>query len=144
MDPHLVWAIIRQESRYDPTVVSPAGALGLMQVTPAAAGHTARSGKIPTKAISEILEPDKNLAIGTNILAKNLSNFKGNVVYAVAAYNADINKVREWVRKNGKMKQDEFIETIPYLETRLYVKKVLGGYAAYSRLHRKRDLAGLW
>ncbi len=144
MDPNLVWAIIRQESRYDPNVVSPAGALGLMQVTPEAAGHSPKSGKIPTKAITEILAPAKNLAIGTKILAKNLSSFKGNLVYAVAAYNADIKKVREWVRKNGKMKQDEFIETIPYLETRLYVKKVLAGYGAYSRLHHKGNLAGLW
>jgi soluble lytic murein transglycosylase len=144
INPHLIWAIIRQESRYDPAVVSPAGALGLMQVTPGAAGHAEKGGKIPAKAIAEMLDPDKNLALGTKILAKNLTSFKGNVVYAVAAYNADINKVREWVRKNAKMKQDEFIETIPYLETRLYVKKVLAGYGAYNRLHLRRDLAGLW
>jgi soluble lytic murein transglycosylase len=144
MDPHLVWAIIRQESRYDPSVVSPAGAMGLMQVTPEAAGLTRKHGKIPTAALADLLEPSKNLAHGVRILAKNLDGFKGKLVPTVASYNADIRKVRDWIRKNGKMKQDEFIENIPYLETRIYVKKVLAGYQAYSLLHRKKDLTGLW
>ena len=144
VDPHLVWAIIRQESRYDASVVSPAGAMGLMQVTPAAAGLSRKRGKIPAGAIAEILEPKTNLTHGIRILAKNLESFRGKVVPAVASYNADIRKVRDWIRRNGKMKQDEFIENIPYLETRIYVKKVLAGYFAYSLLHRKKDLAGLW
>jgi soluble lytic murein transglycosylase len=66
------------------------------------------------------------------------------LVPAVASYNADVKKVREWLRANDKMKQDEFIDNIPYLETRMYVKKVLAGYRAYSRLHMKKDLAGFW
>jgi soluble lytic murein transglycosylase len=143
VDPNLVWAIIRQESRYDASAISPAGAIGLMQVTPAAAGLS-KKGKIPAAAIAEILEPKTNLAHGTRILAKNLERFHGKIVPAVASYNADIRKVRDWIRRNGKMKQDEFIENIPYLETRIYVKKVLAGYSAYSLLHRKKDLAGLW
>ncbi|MBI4962686.1 MAG: transglycosylase SLT domain-containing protein [Desulfomonile tiedjei] len=144
VDPHLVWAIIRQESRYDASVVSPAGAIGLMQVTPAAAGVPRKGGKIPATAIAEILEPKANLGHGIRILAKNLEAFKGKIIPAVASYNADIRKVRDWIRRNGKMKQDEFIENIPYLETRIYVKKVLAGYSAYSLLHRQKDLAGLW
>lgn len=144
MDPHLVWAIMRQESRYDPSVVSPAGAMGLMQVTPEAAGLTKKRGKIPTGALAELLDPSKNLSYGVRILAKNLETFKGKLVPTVASYNADIRKVRDWIRRNGKMKQDEFIENIPYLETRIYVKKVLAGYQAYSLLHRKKDLTGLW
>ncbi len=144
VDPHLVWAIIRQESRYDASAVSPAGALGLMQVMPASAGLIRKNGKVPPKVIEEMLEPSKNLAYGVKILANNLSLFHGKLVPAVASYNADIKKVKEWVAKNDKMKPDEFIESIPYLETRTYVKKVLSGYRAYSKLHRKRDLVGLW
>lgn len=144
VDPHLVWAIIRQESAYDPDSVSPAGALGLMQVTPGAIGLTRVHGKIPAKSIQDVLEPDQNIAYGISILAKNLKKFKGSLVPAVASYNADENKVRSWLRKRGKMKQDEFIDNIPYLETRMYVKKVLAGYKAYSSLHRKKDLSGLW
>ena len=142
VDPHLVWAVIRQESRYDASAVSPAGALGLMQVTPAAAGIAQKGGKIPSKAVQEVLDPRQNLALGTKILAKNLTVFKGKLVPAIASYNADIKKVHGWLQKHEKMKQDEFIENIPYAETRLYVKKVLGGYRAYSRLHAKKDLAG--
>lgn len=144
VDPNLVWAVIRQESRYDASAVSPAGALGLMQVTPKAAGVVTRRGKIPPSAIGEILDPKRNIAIGTRILAKNLETFKGKLVPAIASYNADIRKVKTWVKRNGKMKQDEFVESIPYLETRNYVKKVLAGYRAYNRLHKKSDLAGLW
>jgi peptidoglycan lytic transglycosylase len=143
IDPHLVWAVIRQESRYDASAVSPAGALGLMQVTPGAAGIVRKGGKIPSKAVEEVLDPKHNLTLGIKILAKNLSFFHGKLVPAIASYNADIKKVREWLQKYEKMKQDEFIENIPYLETRLYVKKVLAGYRAYGRLHANKDLAGV-
>ena len=144
IDPNLVWAVIRQESLYDASAVSPAGALGLMQVTPGAAGVVSRHGRVPAKAIAKLLEPEKNVAYGVRILSGNLRSFKGQIVPAVASYNADIKKVRGWVKKNGHMKQDVFIENIPYLETRLYVKKVLAGYQAYSLLHRKKDIKGLW
>jgi soluble lytic murein transglycosylase len=144
IDPHLIWAIIRQESRYDADAVSPAGALGLMQVTPGAAGFAAKKGKLPARAVAEILDPQRNLEFGVRVLAKNLSSFQGKLVPAVASYNADIRKVRIWVKRNGKMSQDEFIEHIPFRETRLYVKKVLAGYRAYAQLHKKNDLAGLW
>jgi len=144
VDPHLIWAVIRQESRYDASAVSPAGALGLMQVTPAAAGVSGRGGKISPGSVASLLEPKQNLAQGIRILAKNLSTFGGKLVPAVASYNADIRKVRQWVQRNGKMKEDEFVETIPFLETRTYVKKVLAGHRAYSILHRKKNLAGFW
>lgn len=144
VDPHLVWAVMRQESRYDPTAVSPAGALGLMQITPGAAGLSRSHGKIPAKAIAEILDPKQNVSMGIKILSKNLAGFKGKIIPAVASYNADIRKVREWLHKNGKMKDDEFIENMPYLETRIYVKKVLAGYQAYSRLYGKKEFAELW
>ncbi|MDQ7781281.1 MAG: transglycosylase SLT domain-containing protein [Desulfomonilaceae bacterium] len=144
VDPNLVWAVIRQESLYDASAVSPAGALGLMQVTPKAAGVVGRHGRIPAQAIARLLDPEENVAFGVRILSDNLRSFKGEIVPAVASYNADIRKVRGWVKKNGKMKQDVFIENIPYRETRQYVKKVLAGYRAYAMLHRKKDLAGLW
>jgi soluble lytic murein transglycosylase len=144
VDPHLVWAVIRQESRYDASAVSPAGALGLMQITPGAAGLSRAHGKIPSKEIAEILDPKQNVSLGIKILSRNLAGFKGKIIPAVASYNADIRKVREWLQKNGKMKDDEFIENMPYLETRIYVKKVLAGYRAYSRLYGKKEFAELW
>jgi soluble lytic murein transglycosylase len=91
-----------------------------------------------------LLEPKQNITHGIRILAKNLSGFNGRIVPAIAAYNADIRKVRDWVKKNEKMSQDEFIENIPYLETRIYVKKVLAGFRAYGKLHRQKDIVGFW
>lgn len=144
LDPYLVWAVIRQESLYDDSAVSPAGALGLMQVTPAASGLVKANERVPAGVIAKIMDPKQNISFGINILAKNLRFFKGDLVPAIASYNADIRKVKDWVRRNGKMQQDEFIESIPYLETRLYVKRVLAGYRAYSYLHTKKDIAGYW
>jgi len=144
LDPHLVWSVIRQESLYDASAVSPAGALGLMQVTPQASGLVGISGRPSKNVLSQILNPQNNLAIGTKILAKNLGSFDGKVVPAVASYNADIRKVRSWVQKNSRLKSDEFIESIPYQETRTYVKKVLAGYRTYRMVHNRKELAGLW
>jgi peptidoglycan lytic transglycosylase len=144
MDPNLVWAVVRQESRYDASAVSPAGALGLMQVTPEAAGLKKMAGGIPAGAIAKIMDPKQNIAHGIRILSKNLRIFKGKVIPAVAAYNADVRKVKDWMKKNRRMKKDEFVESIPYLETRIYVKKVLAGYRAYATLHRRKALAGYW
>lgn len=144
IDPYLVWAVIRQESMYDSDAVSPAGALGLMQVTPRATEHGKNRRITPAKAIAEILEPSNNLEYGIGILASNLNSFDGRLVPAIASYNADIRKVKQWVRRNGNLEEDEFIEMIPYSETRLYVKKILAGYKAYRFLHKRKDLAGLW
>lgn len=144
VDPHLVWSVMRQESLYDAGAVSPAGALGLMQVTPLASGLVGIAGRPSKVVISKLLDPQTNLAIGTKILAKNLASFQGKVIPAVASYNADIKKVRSWVQKNSRLKSDEFIETIPYQETRTYVKKVLAGYRTYRMVHNRKELAGLW
>ena len=115
-----------------------------MQVTPSATGKVPKEGKIPAKIVTEILQPSNNVGYGVKILATNLRSFKGSLVPALASYNADIRKVRQWVKRNGKMKQDEFIENMPYRETRLYVKKVLAGYLAYRELHKRNDLASRW
>ncbi len=143
VDPYLVWAIIRQESRYDASAVSPAGALGLMQIMPASAGLVKPNTKPGTKVIEEALDPSKNVRHGVRMLAKNLEVFHGKMIPAIAAYNADIRKVKQWVNRSGKLKPEEFIESIPYAETRQYVKKVLAGYRAYSKVHQKRQTA-LW
>jgi len=91
-----------------------------------------------------MLDPKRNLQLGIQVLAKNLRSFNGKIVPSIASYNADIAKVRQWMRRNGNLKQDEFIESIPFAETRMYVKKVLANYHAYNRLYQKKELAGLW
>ncbi len=139
----LVWSIVRQESAYDSCAVSPAGALGLMQVTPRTALVVSNQSDCSShQIVQDLLDARKNLALGILILAQNMKQFKGNIIPAIAAYNADINKVKQWVGRNGRMRQDEFIENIPYSETRLYVKKVLANLAAYSKIYSRQDLAG--
>jgi soluble lytic murein transglycosylase len=144
IDPHLIWAVIRQESRYDAGAVSPAGALGLMQIMPASAGINPGKGAASAKATAELLEPVNNISHGARILAKNLTQFQGRLVPAIASYNADIKKVKHWVLRHKNLPNDEFIESIPYTETRQYVKKVLSGYRAYRKIYEKRDVVGLW
>jgi soluble lytic murein transglycosylase len=142
IDPLLVWAIVRQESRYDSFAVSPAGALGLMQVTPRTALVVSKQSDCSNhQIVQDLLDPRKNLALGILILSQNMKQFKGNIIPAIAAYNADINKVKQWVGRNGRMRQDEFIENIPYSETRLYVKKVLANLSGYSKIYSRQDLA---
>lgn len=144
LDPYLVWSIIRQESLYDHSAISPAGAVGLMQVMPNASGLTVTSGKPLTAVFQHLMDPHKNLAIGIRILKGNLTHFQGNIIPAVASYNADIRKVTSWMRNNARLKPDEFVEMIPYQETRLYVKRVLAGYRTYRILHTRQNLAELW
>lgn len=141
VNPCLVWAIVRQESRYDAYAVSPAGALGLMQVTPRTALIITNRSDTGKEVVEELLDPRKNLSVGIQVLAQNLKEFKGAIIPAIAAYNADINKVRQWVGRNGRMRQDEFIENIPYSETRLYVKKVLANFEAYKKIYSPKDIA---
>ncbi len=144
IDPNLVWSIIRQESLYDHTAVSPAGAVGLMQVMPHVSGLADASRKASPSVIAKLLDPRQNLTIGAGILKKNLTTFGGNIVLAVASYNADARKVKSWMKDNRGLAPDEFVEMIPYQETRLYVKRVLAGIRTYGILHSGQNVAELW
>ncbi len=145
IDPNLAWSMIRQESLYDHGAISPAGAVGLMQVMPDSSGLKAvTSAEAYASVLEHLLDPHKNLDVGLRILKQNLTNFRGNIVLAVASYNADIKKVKAWEKTNGRLTPDEFVEMIPYQETRLYVKRVLAGYQTYRILHGQQSLAELW
>lgn len=130
LDPYLVVALIREESAFSERVVSSSGAVGLMQLLPTTANHLVNakgSSGDPTKLDA----PANNIAIGTRYLAMMLEEFKGNWARALAAYNAGPNQVRRWLGRLGDRTDDEFIEEIPFSETRAYVKRVLGSYYRY-------------
>jgi soluble lytic murein transglycosylase len=129
----LVLGIIRQESSFDPLAVSPAGAVGLMQIRPATGAETAR--RLGTGA--DLRDPLINMRLGTAYLGGLLTAFDGQVPYALAAYNAGPHRVRIW---QGEMPvpRDEagmidWIEMIPYAETRNYVQRVIEGATIYAR-----------
>jgi len=130
LDPYLVVALIREESAFSERVVSSSGAVGLMQLLPTTANHMVNakgSSGDPTKLDA----PANNIALGTRYLAMMIEEFKGNRARALAAYNAGPNQVRRWLGRLGDRTDDEFIEEIPFSETRAYVKRVLGSYYRY-------------
>ncbi|MGB4781238.1 transglycosylase SLT domain-containing protein, partial [Candidatus Methylomirabilis sp.] len=136
LDPYLVVALIREESAFGERVVSSSGAIGLMQLLPTTANHLVNakgSSGDPTKLDA----PADNIALGTRYLAMMIEEFKGNWARALAAYNAGPNQVRRWLGRLGDRTDDEFIEEIPFSETRAYVKRVLGSYYRYRAQYGK-------
>lgn len=132
----LVYALIRAESGFRPAVKSPAGAIGLMQMMPATAKQTAREkGAFDPQRLTS---PEFNIKLGTRHLRDLMKVYDGDVIFVAAAYNAGSGALGRW-RKNMKgLKKDEFIESIPYRETRDYVKKVYAAAATYRQLYGVR------
>lgn len=127
-------AIARQESAWNPKVRSPVGASGLMQVMPATAAHTVKKFNLPGySSPSQLLDPETNINIGTTYLQSVYDQFGDNRIFASAAYNAGPGRVRTWLGNSaGRIDAVAFVESIPFSETRGYVKNVLA-YDAYYR-----------
>ncbi len=132
LPPGLALAIMRQESSFDPSIVSPAGADGLMQLMPA----TARTLSTSPLAPASLFDPQTNMVLGTRYLANLLDEFGGTVAFAVAAYNAGPNRVRLWQQQNGlptdQTAMIDWIELIPFGETRNYVQRVMESQTVYQ------------
>ncbi|GAB5046488.1 transglycosylase SLT domain-containing protein [Thermodesulfovibrio sp. TK110] len=135
INPYILFAIMREESRFECFAQSPAGAMGLMQLMPDTAKREAKKIGIILKKDSEIFDPDKNILIGSFYL-KNLIEEFGNPVIAVAAYNAGEKAVQAWLRDNSYKDIDEFMEDIPYAETKTYVQRVFTSYFEYLRINK--------
>ena len=133
LDPYLAAAIIREESQYDARAVSRVGAIGLMQLMPSTAQAVAqRNGGAVSR--DDLFDHETNIRYGVGYLDQLLGQFNGNLVQAVAAYNAGPHIVTSWTKKFGDKEPDEFVEMIPYQETRQYVRRVLRSYREYRRL----------
>lgn len=136
LDPYLVASIIRQESAFEPTTVSNAGAVGLMQIMPAEASRIAQVGGLPEVTRQDLFDPLKNIAVGAAEFRQKLDAWNGNQVLAIASYNAGEGPVAGWVERNGLEDMDLFIESIPFAETRLYVKTVTRNRSEYQRIYQ--------
>ncbi|MDO8282264.1 MAG: transglycosylase SLT domain-containing protein [Thermodesulfovibrionia bacterium] len=134
IDPYLVEALIREESRFNSGVMSWAGAYGLMQLMPATAGRLKSDAGVVLKNESDLYDVEKNILIGTHYLSLLLKEFKV-LPFSIASYNAGENAVRGWMKRYQGRPSDEIIEEIPYDETRNYVKKVLRSYWRYRLLY---------
>jgi len=134
-------AIARQESAWNPKAGSPVGASGLMQIMPATAQHTVKLYSIPGYVnSSQLLDPQTNIQIGTQYLEHVYQQFDQNRIFASAAYNAGPSRVKTWLGNSaGRLDAVAFIETIPFSETRGYVKNVLAYDAYYRHFMSKSD-----
>ena len=132
LDPHLILALIRQESLFNPEAVSPAQAYGLMQLLPKTAARMTNAASV---SLQSLTDPEFNISTGTAYLRQLVQQFDGNTAMAVAAYNAGENAVEKWRARYAGLELDEFVESISYRETRNYVKLVMRNYRMYRRLY---------
>jgi soluble lytic murein transglycosylase len=135
LDPYLVAGLIRQESEFNPTAVSSAKAYGLMQVLPVTGRRYARLAGVPGFSAALLKQPAANLKIGTFVLRQMLDASGGHVEQTLAAYNAGPMRMAEWVAWNSPGEPAEFVESIPFTETREYVQAVLRNADMYRRLY---------
>jgi soluble lytic murein transglycosylase len=139
VDPYLVASIIRQESGFEPTTVSNAGAVGIMQIMPAEApAIAAGAGISPPPTRQQLFDPRVNIAIGVAELAQKLAIEHGNPILAIAAYNGGEDNVAKWADHVSVSDVDLFVDSIPFAETKLYVKIVSRNEFEYRRIYAGR------
>ncbi len=139
LDPYLVLALIRQESIFDPRALSPASAFGLMQLLPSTAVRAAAQLGLAPPQPPELYKPELNLTLGIHYLKELLQRYANDPVKAIAAYNAGENAVARWEKQIAAEDREEFIERIPYRETRLYVKLVLRNHRIYRKIYEAKN-----
>jgi soluble lytic murein transglycosylase len=134
----LILAITRQESNFDPAALSPAGARGLMQLMPATAKGLAKRQKI-SYAEKKLTDPAYNMRLGSVFLEDLVDSFNGSYVLAAASYNAGPGRARQWVKQFGDPRDPtvdpiDWIEQIPFAETRSYVQRVMENVMVYRAI----------
>ncbi len=138
LDPAWAYAIIRAESAWVTDAHSGANAYGLMQLLPSTGAHAARKLDQPWHGASSLFDADTNISLGTYYLGEMAARYRGSPWLASAAYNAGANKVDEWLDARRQLPPDVFIDTMPYHETRAYVRRVLAFSVLYDwRLHQR-------
>jgi soluble lytic murein transglycosylase len=134
LDPALVAALVLQESSFDAQALSRAGARGLMQVMPATGRSIARA-KGQRFRRAALHDPETSLDFGTHYLRQMSDRFSGAVEKVLAAYNAGPHRVDKWTGLRGDLAAEDFIESIPFSETRTYVMIILANREQYRRLY---------
>lgn len=135
VDPWLTLAIIRQESAWEPTTVSSAGAVGLMQIMPKEASSIAERAGLGPVTRQQLFDPETNIRVGTAELRQKLDAMEGNRTLAIASYNGGETAVRRWLSRQPIDDLDMFVDSISYAETRLYVMTVTRNLHEYRRVY---------
>lgn len=133
LDPAFIFAITRQESAFVTKAKSSAGALGLMQLMPDTARLVAKKHQVPLKNLNALMDPETNIKLGSRYLRMMLNTYENHPILATAAYNAGPGRIKKWLPPNP-MSADTWIETIPFKETREYVKNVMTYTVIYREL----------
>ncbi len=134
LDPYLVASLIRQESEFNPSVVSYANAYGLMQLLPSVGRQMAREEGMTHFQTFQLLDPETNIKLGTRYLKQMLDHLGDVPEYALAAYNAGERRVVDWQSAGPYQGMDEFVEAIPFTQTREYVQAVLRNIETYKAI----------
>jgi soluble lytic murein transglycosylase len=134
LDPYFVAAVIREESSYDVRARSWVGAVGLMQLMPETARLVAADVGLRFTEPAGLWEPPVNIALGTHYLAQLRARFREPLL-AVASYNAGPHRVQKWQTERPRAELDEFVDQIPFDETRAFVKRVSTSWHHYRRLY---------
>ncbi len=135
LDPYLVASLIRQESEFNPVAVSRANAVGLMQLLPKTGKLVAKESKLKRYNASQLYTPAVNMELGTRYFRGMVDKFGGSFEYALAAYNAGSDRVNEWLAQGKYRDPQEFVESIPFTETREYVQAILRNASVYKQLY---------
>jgi soluble lytic murein transglycosylase len=134
LDPYLVASLIRQESEFNPSVISYANAYGLMQIEPSVGRSLAKQEGISNFQTFQLLNPEMNIRLGTRYLKQLIDHFGGVQEYALAAYNAGDSRVVDWQSAGPYHGIDEFVESIPFTQTRDYVQAILRNEEIYRAI----------
>ena len=137
IDPYLALAIMREESLYQADVVSPASARGLMQLMPYTGKRVAKIIGLQLKDEKDLFDPKINIQLGTSYLGQISKRF-GEVIQIAGSYNAGPGRMKEWLKRFPDRDLDEFVESIPYIETRNYVKRVFRTHQLYKAIYEAR------
>ncbi len=135
VDELIVYSIIREESRFQKDAVSPADAVGLMQLIPPTARSVARQIGIDGFSVSMLTIPRINIEMGIFYFKQVLDKFNGDVELALASYNAGPHRAADWKVRFYGLEKDEFIEEVPFRETRNYIRRILRSYGAYKAIY---------
>ncbi len=141
IEPALIFATIRQESIFSETIRSPAGACGLMQLLPRTAALIAKQEHIPFTNAQDLFSSEKNIHIGVAYLQQLKRQFKAHPLLMLAAYNAGPKQVTYWIKHHPPNDTDIWIETLPWQETRNYLKNIISFYVVYQ--HRMQQTPNL-
>jgi soluble lytic murein transglycosylase len=135
LDPYLVASLVRQESEFNALALSRANAVGLMQLLPKTGKSVAKQVKLKGYSAPQLYTPAINLELGTRYFKDMVDKYNGQFEYALAAYNAGSDRVGDWLGQGHYRDPQEFVESIPFTETREYVQAILRNASVYRQLY---------